>query len=215
MLIGCWSAKGGAGATVVSAALALVCRRHSPDGVLLVDLAGDLPAALGIAEPASPGLAGWCAAGDGVPVDALARLEVPVGDAMSLLPRGEGDFDPTRGQVLGALLAADGRTVVADCGTRPSGAALSVAAGATRSVLVIRPCFLSLRRALAGTLVPSEIVVVGEPGRALDRHDIADTIGAPVRAEVPLDPAVARAVDAGLLAARLPRTLERGLRHAA
>ena len=37
----------------------------------------------------------------------------------------------------------------------------------------------------------------------------------PVCAEVDLEPAVARAVDAGLLAARLPRSLAHALRHAA
>jgi hypothetical protein len=36
-----------------------------------------------------------------------------------------------------------------------------------------------------------------------------------VRAEVDVEPAVARAVDAGLLAVRLPRALAHGLRHAA
>ena len=37
----------------------------------------------------------------------------------------------------------------------------------------------------------------------------------PVRAEVDVEPAVARAVDAGLLAGRLPWLLERSLRAAA
>lgn len=54
-----------------------------------------------------------------------------------------------------------------------------------------------------------------EPGRALDRTDVETVVGAPVQAEVPLDPAVARAVDAGLLASRLPRGLERALRRTA
>jgi hypothetical protein len=40
-------------------------------------------------------------------------------------------------------------------------------------------------------------------------------VGAPVLAEIEADPAVARAVDAGLLRGRLPRSLERGLRDAA
>jgi hypothetical protein len=90
-----------------------------------------------------------------------------------------------------------------------------VAAGATRSVLVTRACFLSLRRALAAPVQPSQVILLREPGRALNAADIEDVVGAPVIAEVPLDPAVARAVDAGLLASRLPRTLERGLDRAA
>ena len=48
MLILC-SAKGGSGTTVVAASLALLHAQRGP--CLLVDLAGDLPAALGIAGP--------------------------------------------------------------------------------------------------------------------------------------------------------------------
>jgi hypothetical protein len=57
------------------------------------------------------------------------------------------------------------------------------------------------------------VVVVREPGRSLDRHDVERIVGAPVAAEVEVDPAIYRAVDAGLLAStRLPRLLERTLR---
>jgi hypothetical protein len=56
------------------------------------------------------------------------------------------------------------------------------------------------------------VVLVTEPGRALVRGDVENVVGAPVRAEVAVDPAIARAVDAGMLAARMPRLLERALR---
>jgi MinD-like ATPase involved in chromosome partitioning or flagellar assembly len=210
VLVACWSAKGGAGTTVVAASLSLLLARR-PGGALLVDLAGDLPAALGLPEPDTPGLAGWLQAGEDVPVDALARLEIGAAPGLSLLPRGSDALAPERGDVLAALLGSDARPVVADCGAGPEGAQLAVAAGATRSVLVTRACFLSLRRALAAPLQPSEVVMLVEPGRALTSADVEDVVGAPVVAELPVDPAVARAVDAGLLAARLPRTLERGL----
>lgn len=213
MLIACWSAKGGAGTTVVAAALGLLHASHQR-GTVLADLSGDLPAALGSAEPASPGLAEWSRAGD-VPVDALARLELAIRPQLALLPRGTGAFDTSRADVLAAVLAADGRVVVADCGTDPDDAAFAVALAADRSVLVTRPCFLALRRAVGARLRPSEVVLIGEPGRALRAGDIATTLGVPVSAEIALDPAIARAVDAGLLARRLPRALERGLRGAA
>jgi hypothetical protein len=90
-----------------------------------------------------------------------------------------------------------------------------VAARSTHSLLVTRACYLALRRALDPPLRPSGVVLVTEPGRALDRGDVERVVGAPVRAEVGFDPAVARAVDAGLLVSRLPRGLERSLRHAA
>lgn len=214
MLVACWSSKGGSGTTVVAASLSLLLARRG-DGALLADLAGDAPAALGLAEPAGPGLAGWLAAGPDVPADALARLEVSAEPGLALLPRGEGPLVEARADVLAALLANDPRSVVADCGSEPAGAALAVAACATRSVLVTRPCFLALRRALAAAIRPSEIVLLTEPGRSLTRLDVEDCVGAPVVAEVAVDPIVARAVDAGLLAARLPRGLARELARAA
>ena len=55
----CWSVKGGAGTTVVAAALALVLSRSRP--MLLADLGGDSPAALGMPEPSGPGLVDWLA----------------------------------------------------------------------------------------------------------------------------------------------------------
>jgi len=215
MLIACWSSKGGSGTTVVAASLSLLLSRREPGGAVLADLAGDAPAALGLPEPASPGLAGWLGAGAEVPPDALARLEVPAGDGLRLLPRGAGTLAADRGDVLAALLTADPRPIVADCGADPDGAALTLAAGASRSILVTRACFLSLRRALVASLRPSEVVLVTEPGRSLTRLDVEDCIGAPVVAEVAVDPTVARAVDAGLLASRLPRGLARDLGHAA
>ena len=215
MLVACWSSKGGSGTTVVAASLALLLARRQPGGALLVDLAGDAPAALGLAEPEGPGISGWLSAGADVPADALARLEQPAHPGLTLLPRGKGDLRPERAAVLTALLGSDIRPVVADCGADPRGAALAVAAGATRSVLVTRACFLSLRRALIAPLRPSEVVLLTEPGRSLTRLDVEDCIGAPVVAEVAVDPRVARAVDAGLLAVRLPKALARELAHAA
>jgi MinD-like ATPase involved in chromosome partitioning or flagellar assembly len=213
MLVACWSCKGGAGTTVVAAALAL---SHAAGGALLVDLAGDLTVVLGLeADDGGPGLAGWLAAGPDVPVDALSRLERAVAPGVGLLERGEGALDPGRADVLASLLAADDRLVVADCGTAPGGAALAVAAAASRSVLVTRACFVALHRARRAPLHPSGVVLVAEPGRSLGRRDVEVTLDAPVVAVVEDDPAVARAVDAGLLRSRLPKALVRELRGVA
>lgn len=217
MVVSCWSAKGGSGTTVVAVSLALVLASRGGPGVLLVDLAGDAPAVLGVPEPTGPGLGAWASAGADVPADALARIEVPVRPALDLLPRGPGGaMEPDRLDLLGALLAADHRTVVVDCGTISADSpALGIAAGAATSLLVIRPCYLALRRAAAAPIRPSAAVVVAEPGRALDRADVEAVLGVPVTAEVAVEPGVARAVDAGLLASRLPRGLQRSLRGAA
>lgn len=215
MLVACWSVKGGAGTTVVASVMALgVADPARP--ALLVDLAGDGPSALGIAEPEPPGLAEWLAVGSGAPPDALARLAVPVVPGLHLLPRGAGPLDPARAPLLVQVLAASRRAVVVDCG-RVDGAGLArrVAAEADRSVLVTRLCRLAVRRAGLAPLRPSEVVVVREPGRHLTVADVESVVGAPVVADVAVDPALARAVDAGLARARAPRALVEALRAVA
>src|SRR5690606_18110953 len=77
------------------------------------------------------------------------------------------------------------------------------------AVLVVRSCYLALRRCVAAKLRADEVVLVEEVGRALTPRDVEEVIGVPVRVRVPVDPAVARAVDAGLLPNRRPRSLRR------
>jgi hypothetical protein len=221
MFTACWSVKGGSGTTVFAAALALSLPSAEPPGeALLVDLAGDLPAVLGCSDPPDAGISDWLAAGPEVPADALARLEVPVNGRLRLLPRGTGPLTGgDRGDLLTHLLLEDPRPVIVDCGTLTPHATpevpLSLALSATQSLLVLRPCYLALRRALAAPLRASRLVVLCEPGRALDAHDVEEILGIPVLVDLDVDPAVARAVDAGLLATRVPRTIERALRRAA
>ncbi|HVE47651.1 MAG TPA: hypothetical protein VNA57_13005 [Acidimicrobiales bacterium] len=214
MLIACWSVKGGSGTTVVAAGLSLVLARSMPGGTLAVDLAGDLPATFGVADPAGPGLRDWVSTPD-VGSESLCRLEVEVGPGLQLIAAGgPRPIDAAGADRLCAALACD-RNVVADCGSAAHEGGLTVAASAALSLLVLRPCYLALRRALAAPIRPSGVILVTEPGRSLGRRDVEDVLGVPVRAEVAWDPAVARAVDAGLLASRVPRALERALRRAA
>lgn len=207
MLTAYWAAKGGAGATVLAAAHALVSSGHR--ATVVVDLDGDLPAALGVDASGRPGVADWLRAGADVPADALDRLLVPVADDLTLLPRGDGPLDPARSAVLGRLLAGTPREVVVDAGTRPDVAAQAVVREADRSVLVTRACYLALRRLPQLALAPTEVALVREASRALRASDVAAAVGVPVRTTVPHEPGIARAVDAGLLAARLPRCLAR------
>ena len=72
-------------------------------------------------------------------------------------------------------------------------------------MLVVRPCYLALRR-VGQVEAGTEVVLVDEPGRALRAADVGAATGARLRCRLPYDPAVARAVDAGLLATRLPRS---------
>lgn len=207
MLIACWSVKGGVGTTVASVAMALgaACVARP---VLLVDLAGDVPGCLGVAESAGPGVAEWLAAGSDAPPDALVRLEQPLGPGLVLLHRGLGQMAPGRAALLVQVLAASGRTVVVDCGrVDASPVAQRFAAEADRSVLVTRLCVLALRRAAAAPVRPSGVVVVRDAGRSLSLTDVEQTVGAPILAEVAVDPSVARAVDVGLARVRIPRGL--------
>ena len=222
MLISAWSAKGGAGTTVVTVGLAAALADRSGDDVLLVDLAGDLPATMGLSEP-STGLTDWMVAGPDVTLDALARVEIPTPiRKVQLLPLGGGlGWTPERMGALVGLLAADRRILVVDAGMLSRlegdrvGLGEAVTARADVSLLVTRACYLALRRAMKLGRRPDGVVVVRENGRALDGGDVQRLLDAPVVARVDIDPAVARLVDSGLLASRPPRGLTRPLRRVA
>jgi hypothetical protein len=188
-----------------------------------------VPAVLGLPDELSAsGVADWLDGGEEVPADGLARVEVPVHAGLALLPCGQTVLraslspSPSRAAALAALLAADPRAVVVDGGWVGTGAPAgrtelvgALAANAEHSLLVLRPCFLALRRALHAPIRPTGVVLVAEDGRALSAADVEDVLGVPVKVAVTVTAQVARAVDSGLLASRLPRSLERELRHAA
>ena len=205
----CWAAKGGSGTTVVAATLGL----HAERPALLLDLAGDLPAVLGMSEPGGPGIHDWIASG--APPDRLDHLAFDVTDGVTLVGAGarRSSNDDPRWAELGAWLAARHRSVVVDAGTAVPPIGLRDHAGS--SLLVTRACYVALRRAVAMPYRPSGVVLVDEPGRMLRAIDVETAVGAPVVATISFDPGVARAVDAGLLAARLPRVVQRRLRGVA
>jgi hypothetical protein len=171
---------------------------------------------LGLSEPPSPGVADWLASptADGA---ALMRLAVPANHSLDVLPLGDGTSLhttlPDRWSALASAIGCLDQRVVVDAGVGCPPAPLIQRARA--SLLVTRSCYLSLRRVVASGTVPTGIVLLSEPGRALSATDIEQAVGAPVVAQVPYDPAISRAVDAGLLAARLPSSLSHSLRRAA
>ena len=209
MLTICWAAKGGSGTTVFAAAKALA----SPKPTLLIDLDGDVMSVLGLPEPDSPGLHDWLRS-ESAP-ERLAALEQPAAARLDVVPAGHrrDDAPPNRWSQLATHLRADAREIVIDVGSRPPPADLLAAAD--ERLLVTRACYLSLRDAVAHGVTPTGVVLVDEPGRALRPADIEASIGAPIVSTVLLDPAIARAVDAGLLASRLPVGWRRQLRLAA
>lgn len=75
-------------------------------------------------------------------------------------------------------------------------------AGERRIGVLRGPCYLALRALLAADHDLDGLIVVAEPGRALNERDVADVTGVPVIATVPVTPAVSRSIDSGLLARR-------------
>jgi MinD-like ATPase involved in chromosome partitioning or flagellar assembly len=219
MLTACWSVKGGSGTTTIAAALTMALAHHGRS-VVAADFAGDLPVALGLPSPTGPGLRDWLDAGAQVPADGLARIAQREG-AITVVPRGAwstgaGRADTEAAARLATALCAlpPGGPVVADCGLATSPGLRAFVDAADRSLLVVRACYLALRRAVDAPR-PTAIVVVREPGRSLSPTDIEDTLGVPIATVVDWDPQVAHAVDTGLLRTRLPRRVVQSLRSVA
>jgi len=201
----CWSVKGGVGTTVVAAVLAL--HRATTAEVRLVDLAGDLPATLGLPEPGHDGFGEWLA--NDAPLETIDHLTVTVTDRLDLVARGGLSLDEharLRLEQFAASTPEMSREIVVDAGTNSTALDVLVPR-ATISWLVLRPCYLALRRAVNAQHRIDGIVLINEPGRALSGRDVASVLGAPIVAEIDLDPRLSRVVDAGLLATRMPASL--------
>ena len=195
----CWSAKGGSGTTVVAAALALGSAIDS----LLIDLDGELPAALGVPEPSGQGLSDWFASDAPERVGPRPRRRRSA-DARRLVARGPSAI-PRESPRWPALRVVPRhhaarrrrrrrlrRAARRRCSTSGSAACSSPGRATSRC------------RAPAGCRGPT--ASCSSPSRAQpDRRRCRRAVGAPVVARIAVDPAIARAVDAGLLAARLPR----------
>jgi hypothetical protein len=217
MLLALWSPKGGSGTSVFAASVALVLARGPASGCRLADLDGDQPAIFGLGAEPELGLLDWLAAGPETPTEALDRLAVEVAPGVALLPLG-GPASPLTARpeaVAGAALAValrDGPIpVIADCGQATEPATRAVAEVADVTIAVVRGCYLTLRRAVRAPALACTMgtVLVEEPGRSLSRREVADVLGLPVLARVPFRDQVFRAVDAGVLPARLPDALAR------
>ena len=209
-MIVCWSVKGGSGTTVVESTLALMRAAESQRGALLVDLAGDVPAVLGLAEPSGPGISDWFAHCDLGSRMTLQSIAIQATANLQIIARGSKQLDVDENFIdLCAALKTFDLPIIVDAGCGlPSPDLL---AHASSSLLVTRPCYLSLRRAAQLSVSPTGIVLINEAGRALGKHDVEAVIGAPVVAEIDFDSAIARAVDAGLLASRIPTIMSKQL----
>ncbi|MGZ8762654.1 MAG: hypothetical protein ACXW2Y_04955 [Acidimicrobiia bacterium] len=219
MLCALWSPKGGSGTTTVAAACSLASARGG--GARLADLAGDQAAMLGLASDPPTGLLDWLAAGLEAPTEALERLAVEAAPGLTLLPAGSRERSAAApaaaeaGAALGVALRDGPVPTFADLGTAADAAANAMLDVADLGLMVVRGCYLTLRRAVAapGLGATHGIVLVDEPGRSLGAREVADVLGRPVLARVPVRSAIARAVDAGVMASRLPDPLARSARE--
>ena len=212
MLLALWSPKGGSGTSVVAATLALVSAARGK--TRLADLGGDQPAILGLPPLTSLAtLVDWLGAGPSTPTEWLDDMAVPVVPGLSLLPGGPAtrSASPEAGAAL-AVALRDGGVTVVDVGSGADdadGAGRAVVDVADTTLVVVRPCYLALRRAVADARLGSSAgaILVQEPGRALDVDDVAAVLGLPVVGRFPVRPEIARAVDAGVLRDHLPASL--------
>jgi hypothetical protein len=211
-----WSPKGGSGTSVLVASCALVLARDA-DGARIADLAGDQPAIFGLSADPETGLIDWLSAGPEAPPDALERLSVNATGGVVLVPRGttERPLAPVPAAESGAALAValrDGSVpTIVDAGRADSPAARALVEVADVSVVVVRGCYLTLRRAVHSPLLAraAGIALIDEPGRSLGPSEVRDVLDRPVLARVPFKAPLARSVDAGVLAGRLPDQLAR------
>ena len=123
---------------------------------------------------------------------------------------------PTAAAEAGAALAValrDGPLTIVDVGVADSPVARAVLEVSDASLLVrarVLPRAPSGRRRRRSTGRAFGLVVLQEPGRALGPADVAQVLGRPVTARVPMRVAIARAVDAGRPPDAAARAARRG-----
>jgi hypothetical protein len=221
MSIVCWSVKGGSGTTVTAASLARILADRSDAGALLVDTEGDSLMVLGRETLTPRGVRTWLASSDDVPPETLKLLGVDMGRGLTVLPAGDiPDRMPStqRWEQLASYLQQRPEAVVVDLGSisgKSSPGRRKLLDSAATSLLVLRPCYLALRRATDLPLRPTGVILLQEDGRILTAHDVTAALGVPVVATVLLDQRIARLVDTGLLGNRLPRSFTRAYRRVA
>jgi hypothetical protein len=168
---------------------------------LLIDLCGDVPAAIGMAEPQGPGINDWLDEDNSGDPQQLVLLGTPVIPGLVVVHRGARFVNgEPRWESLANAISELPHDVIIDAGTTFVPDALTTAM--TDVSMVVKPCYLSLRRA-SRLPRPSNVYVVKEENRALTVKDVGNVLGVPIAAEIPYEAAISRAVDAGLLPARV------------
>jgi hypothetical protein len=190
MIITVSSPKPGTGVTVTAALLAITA--STTQHTTIVDLAGDQLSALG--------------------VTAVGHRQIEVTSQLTVIDASADTADEQHRQIIEC--ETNGELVIVDTGTadHPIHDLLGTN---LRRVWVMRACYLTVRRAVAATHRPDEIILIREPQRALGQRDIEQAVGVKVAMVIDIDPDIARAVDAGLLATRMPRRAAAAMRQMA
>ena len=200
------SPKGGTGTSVVAASLAIVSSSSSP--TLLVDLAGDQAAILGLPQPPI-GLSDWA---NGMTYREFDEIISLCHDNLYLAPTGTCDFETLNANAWDKLLRAlslkhsEGCNIIVDLGRADIPLALRKIVDTC--YLVTRPCYLALRRAVDLETAFSGVIVVNEPDRVLTSRDVESVLKLKCVAEIPYTSEISRRVDSGLLKSRLPMALQ-------
>ena len=200
------SPKGGTGTSVVAASLAIVSSSSSP--TLLVDLAGDQAAILGLPQPPI-GLSDWA---NGMTYREFDEIVSLCHDNLYLAPTGTFDFETLNANAWDKLLRAlslkhsEGCNIIVDLGRADIPLALRKIVDTC--YLVTRPCYLALRRAVDLETAFSGVIVVNEPDRVLTSRDVESVLKLKCVAEIPYTSEISHRVDSGLLKSRLPMALQ-------
>ena len=200
------SPKGGTGTSVVAASLAIVSSSSSP--TLLVDLAGDQAAILGLPQPPI-GLSDWA---NGMTYREFDEIISLCHDNLYLAPTGTFDFETLNANAWDKFLRAlslkhsEGCNIIVDLGRADIPLALRKIVDTC--YLVTRPCYLALRRAVDLETAFSGVIVINEPDRVLTSRDVESVLKLKCVAEIPYTSEISRRVDSGLLKSRLPMALQ-------
>ena len=205
----CWSCKGGSGTSVVAAALAAVSALTTP--TILVDLAGDQPALLGLTTP-EQGISEWMS--NKMQLE-FGDLLMKCGRNLSVAARG-GELLPDHNSgdwnYLSRALSQihdQAINIVVDAGI--SSVSKTLWEVADTNYLIIRPCYLALRKAVEQNRSTTGVILITGGDRVLTRRDVQSVLKTEVVAEIALDPEIARRVDSGLLHSRIPPALSAAL----
>lgn len=184
-----FSVKGGQGVTTIAVADAALEAAAGRNVWLVTHDLGDTLAAFGLAT-ASADRDHFFVDGEGVPV--------------ILTPATYGNLAASDSRFSDQFPDPD--VIIHDLGVSPQSDEMC-----GRQLLVIRSCYLALRRALESSCKFDGIVLVEEVGRSLGVVDVESVLGVSVVMRVPYVAEVSRAVDAGLLGWRVPAALSRAV----